>query len=235
MMFGSGREIRMNRICSTRAELCTGSRSVSNKLKSEVSRGVKIRSHLASKSTFASVFASNFNIVSVITLTLMQRMDIEPILCICILHFVIVASIITARKRSLRRLCFYTCLSFLLFMGGDGILACLAGGIPACLAGLGGVYSSMPCRFPGPHPRGKLRGLAGGSPDGHPGGVSQHAPSRTPRRLLLRAVCILLECILVFDNANADINMKCEQVFHKELCYVCQHVLLLLAMQFHFQ
>ena len=27
----------------------------------------------------------------------------------------------------------------------------------------------MPCRFPDPHPRGKLRGLAGGSPGPHPG------------------------------------------------------------------
>ena len=28
-------------------------------------------------------FASNFNIVSMVMLTLMQRMGIEPILCIC--------------------------------------------------------------------------------------------------------------------------------------------------------
>ena len=33
-------------------------------------------------------------------------------------------SIFTARKRSLRRLCFYTCLSFILFTGGVGIPAC---------------------------------------------------------------------------------------------------------------
>ena len=71
-----------------------------------------------------------------------------------------------------------------------------------------GWYPSMPCRSPGPHPRGKLRGLAwGGSPGPHPGGVLQahtggytsmhwgrHPPSRW---LLLRAVRILLECILV--------------------------------------
>ena len=45
---------------------------------------------------------------------------------------------------------------------GGGIPACIAGGIPACLvAGLqGGWYPSMSCRFPGPHPGGKLRGLA---------------------------------------------------------------------------
>ena len=28
----------------------------------------------------------------------------------------------------------------------------------------------MPCRSPGPHPGGRLRGLAGGSPGPHPGG-----------------------------------------------------------------
>ena len=45
-----------------------------------------------------------------------------------------------------------------------------------------GVYPSMPCRFPGPHPRGSLRGLArGGSTGPHPGEVvSQHALRQTP-------------------------------------------------------
>ena len=38
-------------------------------------------------------FASNFNIVSMVMLTLMQRMGIEPILCIN-LRFVTTASII---------------------------------------------------------------------------------------------------------------------------------------------
>ena len=62
---------------------------------------------------------------------------------------------------------------------------------------------------PGPHPRGKLRGLTGGGLQAHtrgglsrprPGGVSQHALRQTPpsRRLLLQAVRILLECILVY-------------------------------------
>ena len=57
-------------------------------------------------------------------------------------------------------------MSVILFIGGGGIPAWIAGGIPACLAaalGQGGRwYPSMPCRFPGPHPRGKFRGLAGG-------------------------------------------------------------------------
>ena len=68
---------------------------------------------------------------------------------------------------------FYTCLQFCPQGGGGGAIpACIAGGIPACLAaGLGGGYPSMPCRFPGPHPGGKLRGFwPGGSPDPHPGG-----------------------------------------------------------------
>ena len=114
--------------------------------------------------------------------------------------------------------------------------------LPACLAaGLqGGWYPSMPCRFPGPHPRGKLRGIwpggspgphpreklrgiwpgglqahtQGGSPDPHLGGLQAHTgrgfsgphlegsipactEADTPRRLLLRAVRILLVCILV--------------------------------------
>ena len=40
----------------------------------------------------------------------------------------------------------------------------------------------MPCRFPGPHPGGKLRGLTrGGFIQGHTqGGVSQHALTQTP-------------------------------------------------------
>ena len=37
------------------------------------------------------------------------------------------------------------------------------------------MYPSMPCRFPGPYPRGKLRGMAGGVSRLILGGVSQHA------------------------------------------------------------
>ena len=69
--------------------------------------------------------------------------------------------IFTASKRSLRRLCFYTCLSVILFTGE---------GIPACSMPCRGWYASMPCRSPGPHPRGKLRGLAGGG-----GGIQAHS------------------------------------------------------------
>ena len=37
----------------------------------------------------------------------------------------------------------------------------------------GGWYPSIPCRFPGPHPGGKLRGLARGVFRPTPGGVSR--------------------------------------------------------------
>ena len=50
---------------------------------------------------------------------------------------------------------------------GGGIPACIGGGIPACLAA--GLQWGGPCRFPGPHPRGKLRGI-------WPGGVSRPTP-----------------------------------------------------------
>ena len=100
-------------------------------------------------------------------------------------------SVIAARKRSLRRLCFYTCLSVL----------------------KGGWYPSMPCRSPGgvsqhalqvsrPTPKGELEGSGqgglqtytwgvssphleglqahtqGGSPGPHLGGVSRPTPGR---------------------------------------------------------
>ena len=66
-------------------------------------------------------------------------------LCIiCAGAGIVQSLLVTARKRSLRRLCFYTCLSVILFMGSEGW------------------YPSMPCRFPGPHSGGRLRGLAGG-------------------------------------------------------------------------
>ena len=62
---------------------------------------------------------------------------------------------------------------------------------------------------PGPHPRGKLRGLVwpGGSPGPHVGGGCIPACAEAdplPRRLLLlRAVRILLECILVHCSISS--------------------------------
>ena len=104
---------------------------------------------------------------------------------------------IAARKRSLRRLCFYTCLSFCSRGGGGGG----EGGIPACLAGLqahtqvggwrvwpGGGVGGLKAHTqgvgwgvwprgrgsPGPHPGGVSRPTLGG-------GVSQHALRQTPQ------------------------------------------------------
>ena len=62
--------------------------------------------------------------------------------------------LVAARKQSLRRLCFYTCLSVILFTGGR-----------------------YPSRSPGPHPRGELRGLAWGVSRPTPGG----SPGQTPQ------------------------------------------------------
>ena len=75
--------------------------------------------------------------------------------------------IITARKRSLRRLCFYRCLSFILFTGGG---ACVAGGgvrgRGACMAGggmrgRGGVHGRGGVRGGGVRGRGGVRGGGG--------------------------------------------------------------------------
>ena len=45
----------------------------------------------------------------------------------------------------------------------------------------GRVYPSMPCRFPGRHPRGNLRGLArGGAPGPHLGGAPGPDPGGSP-------------------------------------------------------
>ena len=58
-------------------------------------------------------------------------------------NFTTMDTIITVHKRSLQRLCFYMCLSF-------------------CPRRRGRWYPSMPSRSPGPHPRGRLRGLVRG-------------------------------------------------------------------------
>ena len=142
------------------------------------------------------------------------------------------APIFTARKRSLRRLCFYTCLSVILFTGG-----CLGPHPRERLGGLAGGVSR-------PTPRGRLWGLAGVGFSPTPGGVSRPTPGGCPGphpggsgpwgcipacteadppsiRLLLRAVRILMECILVAiviliqsieknHNRNRVINRRCE-------------------------
>ena len=109
---------------------------------------------------------------------------------------------ITAATK-LRKLCFYTCLSVILFIGGGEwctIPACIAGGIPACLAaGLQGVPApggylirGLPALRGFACSRGCLLGGGGACSGG--GGVETTPESRL---LLLRTVRILLECILV--------------------------------------
>ena len=92
------------------------------------------------------------------------------------------ANIITARKQSLRRLCFYTSLSVILFTGG--------GGLPQCMLGCTPLAPGTRGRHP---PRTRAR---------HPPPPGSEAG--TPREQCMlgdtenkRAVRILLECILV--------------------------------------
>ena len=98
--------------------------------------------------------------------------------------------VITAHKQSLRRLCFYTCLS----VHGERW-----GGIPACLAaGLEGLVSQHALQVSRPAPRGEVEGSGlggftrptpwGGSPGPHLGvsrptsrGVSRPTPSGVSR------------------------------------------------------
>ena len=112
------------------------------------------------------------------------------------------------RPQSLRRLCFYTCLSFCPWgVGGGGIPGCLAGGIPACLAGLlGGILACLAGGVPaclagllggilaclagfqahtqggawGVWPEGGLQAHTQGGLHVHMGGVSQHALRQSP-------------------------------------------------------
>ena len=101
--------------------------------------------------------------------------------------------IFTSRNEVGSRLCFYMCLWFcsqgVVSQHAGGIPACLAaglpgvgGGIPACLAGFqahtqGGSWGVWPGGSPGPHPRGKLRGLAWGGLQAHtPRGISRPTP-----------------------------------------------------------
>ena len=111
----------------------------------------------------------------------------------------------------------HVCLS----MGG--IPACLAGGIPACLAGLqGGCVSQHALQVSRPTPKGELEGSGqGGFSRTTPGGVLQAHPTRGGLQansrggvsqqadppswwLLLRAVRILLECILVISLCSSS-------------------------------
>ena len=86
--------------------------------------------------------------------------------------------IFTVRKWSLRRLCFYTCLSVILFTGR---------GMSRPRSGLGRGWGVSPGGCPGPGPWGCIPACT-------------EADTPPSRRLLLRMVHILLECILVHSE-----------------------------------
>ena len=95
----------------------------------------------------------------------------------------------------LRRLCFYTSLSVILFTGGGGggIPACIAGGIPGCLAGLQG-GGGIPACLAGlqAHTQGGIsrptprEGVFRPTPRGVD--VSQHVLRQTPPQQMASAV-----------------------------------------------
>ena len=107
----------------------------------------------------------------------------------------------TARKRSLRRLCFYTCLSVILFTGGEvpGQVHPPGRYTPPWAGTHPPRAGTPPDRYT---PLGRYTPLAGTPPRQ----VHPLADTPTPEQCMLgdtgnkRAVRILLECILVFIN-----------------------------------
>ena len=73
---------------------------------------------------------------------------------------------------------------------------------------LGGLQAHTHRGSPGPHPGGSPGPHLGGVSRLTPGGASQHALRQTPppRWLLLRAVCILLECIFVQTECRRELD-----------------------------
>ena len=96
--------------------------------------------------------------------------------------------LITARKRSCGKVMFLQ-VSVILFTGGRGCIpVCLAGGIPACLAGLQGCVSQHAFQVSRPTPKGSLRGLARGVSRPTPRrAVSKHALRQTPQLMATAA------------------------------------------------
>ena len=100
--------------------------------------------------------------------------------------------------------------------GGGGIPACLAGGIPACLAAGLQEGGGIPACLAGSISACLAAGLQGGScsegevpAPGGGGACSQGCVEETlpaSRRLLLRRVCILLECTLLFDKYTQEMR-----------------------------
>ena len=124
--------------------------------------------------------------------------------------------------------CVFTRVCHSIHRGRGGIPACIAGGIPVRLAGLGGGGVSRPTPrgevegsgrgglqahtwggFPGPHPGGVSRPIPRGvSPGPHPGGVypSMHWGRPPHGQLLPWVVHILLDCILVRSLVLSSIS-----------------------------
>ena len=90
---------------------------------------------------------------------------------------------------------------------GGGIPACIAGGIPACLAGF---QAHTPGGSWGVWPGGLLS----------EGGTCSRGCGDAPSwRLLLRAVRILLECILVFSCSYLNLTAPLEHRPKKTSCH----------------
>ena len=107
----------------------------------------------------------------------MTRLDFQAWV-LCRLHFM--NSSFTARKRSLRRLCFYTCLSFCSQGGGGVSRSTPKGKVGGSGWGVSwptprGEVGGMPWECLGPHPGG-MGGLARGYPGPHLGGGSRPRP-----------------------------------------------------------
>ena len=141
---------------------------------------------------------------------------------------------VTARKQSLRRLCFYTCLSVILFTVGGSTWAGTPPGQEPPRAGTPlppsrytplGRYTPTPSKYtPAPqqvHPRGQVHPpWEGTSP---PGKIHPPWAGTPPREQYMlgdtgnkRVVRILLECILVcffFGNDNPCQLTTCVTVF----------------------
>ena len=112
---------------------------------------------------------------------------------------VLLVIIITARKRSLQRLCFYTCLSVILFTGEFCLSACWDGRAPRSRP----PGSRHPLRSrhpPGPETPQEPESDTPSSRHPPPGADAPPAQSMLGYKSNNLAVRILLECILVFED-----------------------------------
>ena len=113
----------------------------------------------------------------------------------------VITTLVTARKRSLRRLCFYTCLSVILFTAGESTWA---GKHPL------GRYTPR-AGTPGQVPPGQVHPLGRYTP------LGQVHPGRYTPMVNERAVHILLECILIYHKIEPVIEIFSTEYFHDEI------------------